>query len=104
MAAQYNPASTAGTLEPNVVQGLLTVVSDHRLDTFNPLEWYMAAGQNAWDTVDVGFLNGNQTPYQERRQDDISNDNITYKVRIDAAAAAMDYRGLYRNSGEASPV
>lgn len=101
MAAQYNPASTAGTLEPNVVQGLLTVVSDHRLDADDPAQWYMAAGQNAWDTVDVAFLNGNQAPFQERRQDDISNDNITYKVRIDAAAAPMDWRGLYRNSGTA---
>jgi HK97 family phage prohead protease len=102
MAAQYNPASTAGTLEPNVVQGLLTVVSDHRLDTNDPDMWYVGAGPNAWDTVDVGFLNGNQTPYQERRQDDIGNDNITYKVRIDAAAAPMDWRGLYRNAGKAA--
>lgn len=99
MSAQYNPASTAGTLEPNVVQGLLTVVSDHRCDGNDAAMWYMAADPMQWDTVDVAFLNGNQTPYQERRQEDITNDNITYKVRLDAAAAAMDFRGLYRNAG-----
>lgn len=99
MAAQYNPASTAGTLEPNVVQGLLSVVSDHRLDTDSATGWYVMANTTSWDTVDVAFLNGNQTPYQERRQQDISNDSITYKVRIDAAAAPMDWRGVYSNPG-----
>jgi HK97 family phage prohead protease len=102
MAAQYNPASTAGTLEPNVVQQLLTVVADHRLDAASSLVWYMAASPQQWDTVDVAFLNGNQAPYQERKQQDIITDNITYKVRIDAAAAPMDFRGLYRNAGAAA--
>ena len=102
MSAQYNPASTAGTLSPNIVQGLLQVIADHRLDAdTDPNAWYVMADQMAWDTVEVGFLNGNQSPYQERRQQDISNDNITYKVRIDAAAAPMDWRGMYRNGGGA---
>ena len=102
MSAQYNPASTAGTLEPNVVQGLMNVISDHRLDTADPLVWYMAASSSAWDTVDVAFLNGNQAPYQERKNQEIKNDNITYKVRLDAAAGAMDFRGLYSNAGAAA--
>jgi hypothetical protein len=82
-----------------VVQNLLTVVSDHRLDTADNNAWYVAASPMTWDTVDVAFLNGNQTPYQERRQQNIANDSITYKVRIDAAAAPMDWRGLYFNDG-----
>lgn len=101
MQAEYDPATTAGTLQPNSVRGLMTVVSDHRLDTdaAGPNQWYMTASPTTWDTVEVAFLNGNQTPFQERRQDDITNDNITYKVRIDCGAAALDWRGMYRNSG-----
>jgi hypothetical protein len=48
----------------------------------------------------VYFLNGVQTPYLESR-DGWTVDGTEWKVRIDAAAAVTDYRGLYRNAGEA---
>lgn len=95
VAAQYDPAGTAGTLTPNTVQGTLTAVSDHRLDTFNSSGWFLAGGSN---TVVVGFLNGQQTPYLESK-DGWDVDGVQYKVRIDAAAAAADYRSLYYNDG-----
>lgn len=104
MAAQYNPASSAGTLEPNPVQGLMNVISEHRLSADSAAQWYMAASASQWDTVEVAFLGGMDTPYQERRNDSITNDNITYKVRIDAAAAAMDFRGLYTHTGAVAPI
>ena len=99
MAAQYDPATTAGTLMPNSVQGMMRVVSDHRIDADNPLTWYMASSPTQRETIEVAFLNGNRAPFQERRQEDITNDSIVYKVRIDAAAAPLDWRGLYRNVG-----
>jgi hypothetical protein len=95
VAAQYDPAGTAGTLTPNTVQGTVTAVSDHRLDTANASGWYLAAGS---DTVIIGFLNGQQTPYLESK-DGWNMDGVEYKVRIDAAAAAADFRGLYYNDG-----
>lgn len=95
VAAQYDPAGTAGTLTPNTIQGTVRAVSDHRLDTANSSGWYLAAASN---TVVVGFLNGQQTPYLESK-DGWDVDGVQYKVRIDAAAAAADYRGLYYNDG-----
>jgi len=95
MTAQYDPAGTAGTLTPNTVSGVMTVVSDHRLDTANSSGWYLAA---AADTVIIGYLNGQQTPYLESK-DGWNVDGVEYKVRIDAAAAAADFRGLYYNDG-----
>lgn len=95
VAAQYDPAGTAGTLTPNTVRGTVQAVSDHRLDTFNAAGWFLAA---ATDTVIVGFLNGQQTPYLESK-DGWNMDGVEYKVRIDAAAVAADYRGLYYNDG-----
>ncbi|MGB5405860.1 MAG: Mu-like prophage major head subunit gpT family protein, partial [Thiogranum sp.] len=95
IAATYDPAGTAGTLTPNPFNNSMTVVSDHRLDTANASGWYLAARAN---TVVVGFLNGQQTPYLESK-DGWDVDGVAYKVRIDAAAAAADYRGLYYNDG-----
>lgn len=99
MAAQYDPAGTAGTLTPNVVQGAMDVIADARLDSNDPLQWYLMADQNMFDTVELAFLDGNQTPYLES-QDGWKQDGVEYKVRIDAAAGAMDFRGLYENDGD----
>lgn len=95
IAATYDPAGTAGTLTPNPFNNAMQVVSDHRLDTFNSSGWFLAARTN---TVVLGFLNGQQTPYLESK-DGWDVDGVNYKVRIDAAAAAADYRGLYYNDG-----
>ncbi len=91
---------------PNIVNtwfkaGGLTVVYDHNLDdsgTNGKKAWYLAADKGR--TVKVYFLNGVQTPYLESR-DGWTVDGTEWKVRIDAAAAVTDYRGLYRNAGEA---
>ena len=57
-----------------------------------------AASSSVADTVEVAFLDNNQTPFLES-QDGWKQDGIEYKVRIDAAAAALDFRGLYQNDG-----
>jgi len=95
---QYDPAGTAGTLTTNTVQGRFNVIADPRLDADDPLQWYMAASSTVADTVEIAFLDGNQTPFLES-QDGWKQDGIEYKVRIDAAAAALDFRGLYQNDG-----
>lgn len=95
VAATYDPAGVAGTLTPNPFQNSMNVVADHRLDTDNPAGWYLAAGMN---TVTVGFLNGQQSPFLESK-DGWNVDGVEYKCRIDAAAVASDYRGLYYNDG-----
>lgn len=96
--AQYDPAGTAGTLTPNTVRGTFTVVSDYRLDAASATAYYMAANQNIYDTVEVAFLDGNPEPYLEE-QNGWTVDGREFKVRIDAAAAALDYRGLYKDIG-----
>lgn len=98
MNAQYDPTATAGTLTPNTVQGTMDVIADARLDTFNSAGWFLAGNQNQFDTVEVAFLDGNQTPFLES-QDGWKQDGVEYKVRIDAVAGAMDYRALYYNDG-----
>lgn len=83
----YNPYFNGGGLTP---------IFEHALDDHDPKQWYLAAQKGR--TVRVYFLNGVQAPYLESR-DGWNRDGVEWKVRIDAAAAAVDYRGLFRNAG-----
>jgi hypothetical protein len=47
----------------------------------------------------VFFLGGIQRPYFEI-QNGWTVDGTEYKVRIDAGAKAVDWKGLYYNNGE----
>ena len=73
-----------------------TRVYDPRLDDDDAAAWYLAARKGK--TVTVFFLDGVQTPYLET-QNGWSVDGVEYKVRIDAGAKALDWRGLYFNDG-----
>lgn len=99
LAAQYDPAAVAGTLTPNPIRGTLTPVVEPRLSVKSAKEWYLAASPAAADTVEVSYLNGNDQPVIEQRLGwDV--DGLEFKIRLDAAAKALDYRGLYKNNGE----
>jgi len=97
ISATYDP-TTSGDLKPNPFQNVFEVIADHRLDASLSTGWYLAANPNTTDTVEVAFLNGMQEPYMES-QNGFYRDGLEYKVRIDAVAAALDYRGLYWNYG-----
>ena len=74
-----------------------TRVYEPRLDDSTDVDaWYLAGPKSK--TVTVFFLDGIQTPYMETKQG-WNVDGVEYKVRIDAGAKAMDYRGLYQNHG-----
>ena len=75
---------------------VLTRIYDARLDDDDTAAWYLAASKNR--TVNVYFLDGQQRPYMETRQG-WNVDGVEYKVRIDAGAKAVDWKGLYYNDG-----
>lgn len=89
-------SSLAATRVNTYSGDLLKRVYDARLDDNDAAAWFLAA--NKGKTVTVFFLNGNQTPYMEQQQG-WSVDGTEFKVRIDAGAKAMDWRGLYMNDG-----
>ena len=96
--AEYDPASTAGTLAPNTVRETYIPVADHRLSADSALKWYMSSNPSISDALIVGFLNGQSAPFLDS-MNGWSIDGIEYKVRIDAAAIPGDYRGLWQNLG-----
>lgn len=89
-------ASTKTHTIPNSVRGTFEVISDARLDASSTTVWYGAANPSVHDTVVVGYLDGQEQPYMESK-DGWSVDGAEFKVRIDAAAKAADWRGLAKN-------
>jgi len=76
----------------------LTPVTDAALDASSLTSWYLAADPSQLDTIEVAFLNGQRSPYQEQRIG-FDVDGLEMKVRIDTAAKALESRGLYKNAG-----
>lgn len=92
-------ASSKSNTTPNTVRGLCTIVEDARLDASSSKAWYGAADPNAFDTVEVAYLDGQQEPYMEQQQG-WTVDGVQMKVRIDAAVKALDFRTLAKNPGK----
>jgi hypothetical protein len=93
-----NPTGTAGALDVNTQLNMWEVVSDARLDIDDADQYYALADQNIVDTIEVAFLDGNSSPFMES-QNGFNQDGVSFKVRIEAAAAALDFRGMCRNAG-----
>jgi len=84
--------SNSGIMNPVANMGELVVES--RLDQSDPKKWFVAAEQGA-DTIEVAYLDGQDQPYLEQ-QEGWSVDGVSFKVRIDAGVAPLDYRGMFR--------
>lgn len=72
----------------------LELVVDPSLST----GWYLASDPAMFDTVEIGYLNGEKFPTLET-QKGWQVDGIEYKVFIDFGVKALDHRGLFFNYG-----
>ncbi|MBJ2155270.1 ClpP-like prohead protease/major capsid protein fusion protein [Variovorax sp. IB41] len=91
-------AATRNNTTPNSVRETFEVVSDARLDAASATAWYGAANPNTADTIEVNYLDGNQTPYLEQKNG-WNVDGTEFKVRIDAGVSPLDFRTLAKNPG-----
>jgi len=94
-----NVAGNSNTLNIYGPQGMrnLQVIIEPQLDASSTSIWYLAADSSQIDTVELTFLQGEESPVLESEWD-LSRDVYLYKVRQTFAAKAIDYRGLYRNA------
>ncbi len=76
----------------------LRVVVEPLLDAASATAWYLAANNSQVDTVEITFLEGEQSPVLENEWD-FDKDVYKYKVRQTFGVAAIDYRGLYKHAG-----
>ena len=97
MSSEHDPAASVAGI-PNPVRGIMSVIADPRLSSDSATAWYMVADPNLHDTVEVAFLDGVQAPTLEQQQG-WSIDGTEFKIRLDCASAAMEWRTMQRNTG-----
>lgn len=78
----------------------LTPVVEPLLDAASATAWYLAASNGQIDTVEFAYLDGAEGPVIES-ETGFEVDGISLKARLDFAAKAIDYRGLYKSAGTA---
>lgn len=96
MASEHDPAKTSRAANP--FRDYVEVIADPRLDAADAAAWYLAADPTLADTVEVSFLEGQQTP-QIDQMDGFDIAGIKLRVLHRVGAAARGYRGLYFNDG-----
>lgn len=93
LASSINPFATGG-------RNALTPIAEPRLDANSTKAWYLFADPAQIDTIEYAYLEGDEGVFLESRMGwDI--DGMELKARLDFAAGALDYRGAYKNKGEA---
>lgn len=94
--AQYDPDTANKLQKPNNVRGLFrTIVDTPRL---TGTRRYIFADPAVAPTIEVAFLNGQEAPFMESQQG-WRTDGSEWKVRLDYAVAAVDWRGAVMNAG-----
>ncbi|MFT6956170.1 MAG: ATP-dependent protease ClpP protease subunit [Halieaceae bacterium] len=96
IASTAVPGADSNSGIKNPVNSAAEIVVESRLDAASADSFYMVAG--AGDTIEVAFLDGMDTPYLEQ-QAGWSVDGVSFKVRIEAGVAPIDYRGFVRGTG-----
>lgn len=81
---------------PNRVRNMFKDVIDTPRLSGTP--WYVFADPNEEPTIEVTFLDGQQTPYMER-EDGFDVDGIRWKTRLDFDVNGVGYKGAIRNAG-----
>lgn len=98
-SSQYVPAQQTNISEFR--QGgrtALEPIVEPVLDADSATKWYSAASSSQVDTVEYCYLDGADGPVIESEVG-FEVDGISYKCRLDFAAKAIDFRGLYRADG-----
>jgi ATP-dependent protease ClpP protease subunit len=92
----YDPDANNKLQRANIAAGLVqTIVGTPRLSS---TPWFMFADPTQAPVLEVAFLDGNDTPYLEL-ENGFTVDGARWKVRMDYAVGALDYRGAVRSTG-----
>lgn len=104
LTSMSDPAVGGSAAGNSNVQGLygkggsrtLIPVIEPQLEAASTTTWYAAADYNQTDTVELTFLQGEESPVIESEWD-FDRDGWKSKIRQTFGVKAIDYRGLYTN-------
>ena len=98
-SSQYVPAKQSDVNEFRVGgRTALEAIVEPILDANSSTAWYLGAANSQVDTVEYCYLDGAEGPMIESDVG-FEVDGVSYKCRLDFAAKAIDYRGLYKSNG-----
>ena len=97
LVAQSLVPASSGNVVPQSIR-TLSPIAEPRLDAASETAWYLSASPNQIDTIEYAYLEGQQGAYIETRNG-FDVDGVEIKCRLDFGAKAIDWRGLYKNSG-----
>lgn len=95
--SQYDPDTNNKLQRENIVRGIFKDIVD--TPRLSGAPWYMFADPMEAPVFEVAFLDGVQEPYIEL-QNGFEVDGASWKVRLDFAVGATDFRGGVRNAGQ----
>lgn len=87
-------SNTLNIYGPNGSRGLQPII-EPQLDANSATAWYLAADAGQIDTVELAFLQGEESPVLENEWD-FEKDVYRYKIRQTFGVKAIDWRGLYK--------
>jgi hypothetical protein len=90
-------SNTHNIYGPGGKRSTLQIVADALLDASSATTWYLAADPSQVDTVEITFLQGEESPVVDT-EEDFDTDTYKYKIRQTFGVKAIDWRGLYRNA------
>jgi len=96
LRTQITPAQFSNAV-PEWIRGLVPIV-EPRLDDNSTTAWYLAADPGQIDTIWYCYLQGQEGVFLDSRIG-FEVDGIELKARLDFGAAAIDFRGLYKDPG-----
>jgi phage major head subunit gpT-like protein len=97
IAQNLVPAKSADVVPQSI--RTLAVIAEPRLDpAAGAVPWYLFATPSAIDTIEYAYLEGQEGVYIETRMG-FDVDGVEVKARLDFGAKAIDWRGMFRNSG-----
>lgn len=98
-SANYVPATQSAVSEFRAGgRTALEPIVEPILDAASATAWYLAANSSQVDTVEYCFLDGAEGPVIESEAG-FDVDGMSWKCRLDFAAKAIDFRGLFKNAG-----
>lgn len=98
LASQADPAGAHSGVA-NVFRNSMQLIVDAELDVDSGTQpYYFASDPRMTGTVDVCYLNGNESPVVET-QPDFDHLGISYRVYGDRGVTLLGYRGLVKNPG-----
>jgi hypothetical protein len=97
VSSTVDPSKSNAAINPVNSLGL-EVISSPYLQANSGIIWYLLADPNDIDTVEMAFLEGEESPVIEE-EDEFDNDTRKMKVRHNLRAKAIDFRGMVRSTG-----